>query len=108
MLTGFKLEEGVVSIAFFVLAIAWIFSDPGFIPGWIEWFPEPGFIKDGVPAMLIGIILFIIPGLFSEETNSYKVSSFKIDLYVLWHKIRILSFLAKNCQLVVNDSGEDC
>ena len=76
LLSGFKLEEGIVSISFFVLAIAWIFSDPGFIPGWIEWFPEPGFIKDGVPAMLIGIILFIIPGLYAEETNSYKVSSF--------------------------------
>ena len=73
LLTSFKLEEGIVSVSFFVLAIAWIFSDPGFIPGWIEWFPEPGFIKDGVPAMLIGIILFIIPGLYAEETNSYKV-----------------------------------
>ena len=71
-----------MSISFFVLAIAWIFSDPGFIPGWIEWFPEPGFIKDGVPAMLIGIILFIIPGLYSEESNSYKVRSFH-----KWHLI---------------------
>ena len=60
-LSGFDKSEGLVVISMIVLVLAWIFANPGFITGWTTWFPEPSYIKDGVPAMLIGIVLFIIP-----------------------------------------------
>ena len=43
------------------LALLWFFRNPGFIPGWASLFPEPGFISDGVPAILLGCLLLILP-----------------------------------------------
>jgi len=54
-------EEIVVLISFTILVLLWFFRDPGFIPGWIQIFPEPSYITDGVPALLVGTILFFIP-----------------------------------------------
>lgn len=60
-LPNFNRAEGLVVVAMITLILAWIFANPGFITGWTTWFPEPSYIKDGVPAMLVGIVLFIIP-----------------------------------------------
>ena len=54
-------EEIIVLVSFAVLVILWFFRKPGFIPGWTTLFPEPSYISDGVPAVLIGILLFLFP-----------------------------------------------
>lgn len=54
-------EEILVTLSFLLLVLLWFFRKPGFMPGWTEIFPEPGFITDGVPALLIATILFILP-----------------------------------------------
>ena len=54
-------QEVLVCISFVILLLFWFFRDPGFIPGWIQIFPIPDYISDGVPAILIGVILFILP-----------------------------------------------
>ena len=69
-LPKFNRAEGLVVVAMITLIMAWIFANPGFITGWTSWFPEPSFIKDGVPAMLIGIVLFIIP-IQRQSANSH-------------------------------------
>ena len=54
-------EEILVTFSFLLLVLLWFFRKPGFMPGWTEIFPEPGFITDGVPALLIATVLFILP-----------------------------------------------
>ena len=54
-------EEILVTLSFLLLVLLWFFRKPGFMPGWTEIFPEPSFITDGVPALLIATILFILP-----------------------------------------------
>lgn len=60
-LGAIRQEEVMVLISFIVLVILWFFRKPGFIPGWASVFPEPSYISDGVPAILIGILLFLLP-----------------------------------------------
>ncbi|MFH1196165.1 MAG: SLC13 family permease [bacterium] len=67
-------EERAVAIVFFVTALLWIFRvemnlDFIKIPGWSTLFSKADFIDDGVVAMTMAIILFLIPTK-SEETKS--------------------------------------
>merc|ERR1719284_1585812 len=72
-------EEILVLIAFVILVLSWFFREPGFMKGWIDLFPEPDFITDGVPALLIGTILFLIP---AEEnwTNLWEARTWTITI----------------------------
>ena len=60
-LGSITMEEIIVLISFVCLVILWFFRKPGFIPGWTTLFPEPSYISDGVPALFIGILLFLLP-----------------------------------------------
>ncbi len=59
-------EEVIVLIVFTALAILWLTRVPitieNFkIPGWSELFPHPEYINDGVVAIAVAMLLFIIP-----------------------------------------------
>jgi sodium-dependent dicarboxylate transporter 2/3/5 len=59
-------EERAVFVLFLVLAFLWTFRtgiefDKFTIPGWGSLFPHSHYINDAVPAILIGILLFILP-----------------------------------------------
>lgn len=59
-------EERVVLIDFVLLAILWLSRanikiGTFTIPGWSSLFPNPGFLNDGVVAITMAIILFLIP-----------------------------------------------
>ncbi|MFO7446818.1 MAG: SLC13 family permease [Ignavibacteriaceae bacterium] len=59
-------EEKVISIVFSAAAFLWIFRqdlDLGFItiPGWDQIFYQPKYLNDGVVAVTMAMILFIIP-----------------------------------------------
>lgn len=61
-----RYQEWVVLISFSLMALLWIFrtsiSVGDFrIPGWAEILPVPWFIDDGVIAITIALLLFIIP-----------------------------------------------
>ncbi|MGK7345399.1 MAG: SLC13 family permease [Candidatus Nitrospinota bacterium M3_3B_026] len=59
-------EEKVVLAVFVLLAFLWLFrADISIgavtVPGWSRVFPDPSFINDGVVAVVMSTILFIIP-----------------------------------------------
>ena len=59
-------EEKAVSLLFAILALLWltradIVISEFTIPGWSNLFPEPKFINDGVVAIIIAVVLFLIP-----------------------------------------------
>lgn len=59
-------EEKTVLAVFVLLALSWLFrADISIgavtIPGWSSVFPDPSFINDGVVAVVMSTILFIIP-----------------------------------------------
>ena len=56
----FSYKEIAVSTIFWILILLWFFRAPGFIPGWAEVISSKS-IKDGTPAILIGILLFVLP-----------------------------------------------
>ncbi len=69
------LEEKIVAIAFVLFAVLLVFRkdlELGFItiPGWSNILRTPSFINDGVVAVSIGILLFLIP---SRSNNSKKI-----------------------------------
>ncbi len=59
-------EEVLVLIVFITLALLWLTRVPIVIgsiriPGWSEIFPHPEYINDGVVAIVVAMLLFIIP-----------------------------------------------
>ena len=54
--------EVAVSGLFCLLAISWLFRDPGFCPGWTTLFRFPSkTISDGTVATVFAMILFVCP-----------------------------------------------
>ena len=68
-------EERCVLIVFVSLALLWVFrkglriGSLG-IPGWSEWLPYPDYVNDGVVAIGMALILFVIP---SRRSDSGRV-----------------------------------
>ena len=56
----FSYQEITVTTFFVFLILLWFFRSPGFIPGWAEVLAGED-IKDGTPAILVGILLFLVP-----------------------------------------------
>jgi len=56
----FSYKEIAVSTVFWILILLWFFREPGFVPGWAEVIGGKS-IKDGTPAILVGILLFVLP-----------------------------------------------
>ena len=52
-------HEKTVLALFLTLVLLWMSRSPGFAPGWETLFP-PG-VSDGVPVMLISLLMFLIP-----------------------------------------------
>ncbi|RWS31881.1 solute carrier family 13 member 3-like protein [Leptotrombidium deliense] len=73
-------HELVVALLFLILVLLWFFRAPGFIPGWDSLIVVKVItanidlsviVSDGTPAMLIGVIMFIIPTNWEQfRTNS--------------------------------------
>lgn len=53
-------SEIEVGIVFSITILLWFFEDPGFMPGWAEFF-RPNFVSNSQPAILMGVMLFILP-----------------------------------------------
>ena len=66
----FTYQEITVTTFFVTLILLWFFRLPGFIPGWAEALAGKD-IKDGTPAILIGILLFLVP----SSTKFFSLSS---------------------------------
>lgn len=65
-------DEKVVLIAFFTSVALWMFRaniviDDFVLYGWSNLFPNPKFISDGVVAMFIAFVLFLIPSQKEKE-----------------------------------------
>ena len=54
-------NEIMIGLVFCVLVVLWFFRSPGFMDGWGDKIGSPG-VNDGTPAILVGILLFLIPG----------------------------------------------
>ena len=59
-------EEKIVLFIFIILAVLWLTRVPIVInnlkiPGWSQLFPHPEYINDGVVAIAVAMLLFIIP-----------------------------------------------
>ena len=51
----------ISAIVFLIVLVAlWFARDPGFAPGYASLFAD-GYVTDGVPAILISVILFVWP-----------------------------------------------
>ena len=55
-----KYKEIAIGVVFWILVLLWFFRSPGFMSGWGDLIGGPG-IKDGTPAILVGLLLFILP-----------------------------------------------
>lgn len=72
-------EEKYVGILFIIMALLWIFRAPitigAFtIPGWSGLFAEPSFFNDGMIAVAIATLLFIIPGGKRDRLMDWKTA----------------------------------
>merc|ERR1712226_1639440 len=69
-------SEIEVGIVFSITILLWFFEDPGFMPGWAEFF-RPNFVSNSQPAILMGVMLFILP----EESpfDVFKMTQEEID-----------------------------
>ncbi|XP_070563109.1 Na(+)/citrate cotransporter-like [Ptychodera flava] len=52
--------EIAVSCHFGILALLWLTRDPGFVPGWGQYFEE-GYVTDATAAMMVAVSLFVFP-----------------------------------------------
>lgn len=59
-LGAWRQSEIEVGVVFCITILLWFFEDPGFMPGWAEFF-RPNFVSNSQPAILMGVILFILP-----------------------------------------------
>jgi sodium-dependent dicarboxylate transporter 2/3/5 len=80
-------EERCVLVVFVSLALLWVFRKGlrigGLgIPGWSEWLPYPGYVNDGVVAIGMALILFVIP---SRRSDSGRVLDWEIARKLPWH-----------------------
>lgn len=66
-------SEIEVAIVFCITILLWFFEDPGFMPGWAEFF-RPNFVSNSQPAILMGVVLFILP-----EESPFEVFSMTQD-----------------------------
>ncbi|KAL0249396.1 hypothetical protein GEMRC1_004628 [Eukaryota sp. GEM-RC1] len=67
-------EEKVVGVAFLITALLWSCRTSwfGIGDGWAGIFPEPSFMSDAIPAMLVPLILFFIPSKAVPEKEGEK------------------------------------
>lgn len=70
-------HECSVLILFIILVFLWLFRDPKFIPGWIEFFDKSVEIGDATPAIAIAILLFLIPARPKELGRSPPLLDWK-------------------------------
>ena len=79
-------EETVVLVMFTAMSLLWLFrTDIAIgsftIPGWTSILPEPGYIKDGVIAMAMALLLFIIP---SRSKESPRLMDWRTAVKLHW------------------------
>ncbi len=85
-----KYEEKWVFSLFVLLALLWLFKQPLHIgsfkmPGWVEIFSHPRWIKDGNIAILVSILLFIIPA--KNSSRSHFLMDWKSAERIPWNII---------------------
>jgi len=81
-----RYEERVVFVSFVVMAALWIFRKPlSFgaltIPGWSTLLPEPGFVDDGVIAITVALVLFLLP---ARATVGERIMDWKTASKINW------------------------
>lgn len=54
-------HEAAVLVLFIICVLLWFFRDPGFIPGWSQFFGNARNVDDATAVMLIVLLLFAIP-----------------------------------------------
>lgn len=59
-LGGWRMSEIETGICFVITILLWFFEEPGFMPGWSDWF-RPKFVSNSQPAVFMGVLLFILP-----------------------------------------------
>ncbi|RWR99264.1 solute carrier family 13 member 5-like protein, partial [Dinothrombium tinctorium] len=79
-------HEKIVIALFVVVLALWFFREPGFIRGWGSFFVVK--ISDGTPAILIGILMFLLPTNFSQfQALAYDSKNTKIDKILDWKTV---------------------
>jgi sodium-dependent dicarboxylate transporter 2/3/5 len=80
-------EEKVVLTLFILMALLWVFRS-GFdlqsmtIPGWAQFFGNPGFINDGTVAITVAILMFIIP---ARSRKGERIMDWETASRLPWH-----------------------
>ena len=80
-------EERSVLIVFVSLALLWVFRRDlqlGFVtvPGWSALLPHPAYLNDGVVAIALALVLFVLP---SRESESGRVLDWSVAERLPWH-----------------------
>ncbi|CAN5374842.1 SLC13 family permease [soil metagenome] len=91
-------EEKILLVLFVALAMLWLFREPIsvgslVVPGWSTirlsetqtLFPNPKFISDGVVAVAIALLLFIIPGKPSADASATRILEGGAVLTLPWN-----------------------
>ncbi|KAK2158809.1 hypothetical protein NP493_1769g00005 [Ridgeia piscesae] len=63
-----SVDQILVSMLLLTLVAFWVFREPGFMSGWADLFPT-GYMVDATPAVLIGLLLFVIPANFTGSSG---------------------------------------
>ena len=58
-------DEIIMTVVFLITVVMWLFRDPGFIPGWAQWFAldENGnpYVSDATVAVTMAVVCFMLP-----------------------------------------------
>ncbi|KAI0215883.1 Solute carrier family 13 member 2 [Lamellibrachia satsuma] len=63
-----SVDQILVTVLLVTLVTLWVFREPGFMAGWAHYFPK-GYMVDATPAVLIGLLLFVIPTNFTGSSG---------------------------------------
>ena len=97
-------EERIVLVVFALTALLWVFRQPLSlgsltIPGWSNLLPEPDSIDDGVIAIFMALLLFIMPAKAPDRDRILDVQVFR---EIPWHIVLLFGggfALAKGFQV---------
>ncbi|KAI0215882.1 Solute carrier family 13 member 2 [Lamellibrachia satsuma] len=63
-----SVDQILVTVLLVTLVTLWVFREPGFMAGWAHYFPKR-YMIDATPAVLIGLLLFVIPANFTGSSG---------------------------------------
>jgi di/tricarboxylate transporter len=79
-------KEKSVGAVFWILVLLWFFRSPGFMSGWGDLIGGPG-INDGTPAILVGLLLFILPSQPISVKNGEGKTESSLQGLITWDMI---------------------